>query len=419
VTLKKYRVQVCHRLALVSAAVVGLTASQSFGADAISVANESRPPITRHVLYVESNDARPNTNSILAYGIADDGSLRQIPGSPFATGGTGIVDSSFALGPFDNDQQLVLSRNQDTLFAVNSGSNTLTAFHVSPNGRLSLSLGWPTRTGGSTPISIGRVGDRLIVLNSSEDPAQAATAGAPNAQTIDILPGGFPLRRPLQVVDLPKGSDPTQALTTNTGRFIFGTGFPAGGSIAAFERNPDGSITPTDTVEPPIFNGTQALALGLWAHPKLPYLYAGLVNVNRLGVYRYDKAGKLSLVTTVADTGQGLCWLRVSPDAKWLFASNTADNSVSVFDLRDPAHPVEVSRAVGGGAGGYYQIGLSPDQRHLYALEEETSTAAEGKSNKIHVFDFDQTSGRISNDPDKTIALPVAAATRPFGLIIR
>jgi DNA-binding beta-propeller fold protein YncE len=398
------------RSLLVSTALIGVSAGRTLAADT---------PITRHVVYVESNDTRPNSNGILAYGIADDGSLTPIKGSPFATGGTGFMDPSFSLGPFDNDQQLVLNGRQDTLFAVNPGSNSLSAMHVSPNGRLSPMLGWPTRSGGSTPISIGRVGDRLIVLNSSEDPAQATTAGAPNAQSIDILPGGFPLRRPFEAVELPKGSDPTQALTTDTGRFIFGTGFPAGGSIAAFARNADGSITPTDNVEPPTFDGTQALALGLWAHPTRPYLYAGLVNVNRLGVYRWDDAGHLSLVTTVPDSGQGLCWLRVTPDGKWLFASNTVDDSVSVFSLSVPANPVEVSRAAGGGTGGYFEIGFSPDQRHLYALEEEDSTASEGKSNKIHVFDFDRTSGQLVSDPDKTVTLPVAATTRPFGLIVR
>lgn len=414
-TMRNHRVRTHCRLALVSATLMSLAATRSFGAEQTDAAR----PITRHVLYVESNDSHANANGILAYAIAGDGSLRAIAGSPFATGGTGFVDPSFALGPFDNDQQLVLSRSLDTLFAVNPGSNTVAAFHVAPNGSLSNQLGWPIRTGGSTPVSIGRKGDQLIVLNSSEDPAQAATAGVPNAQTIDILPGGFPLRRPFESVELPKGSDPTQVLTTNTGRFIFGTGFPAGGSIAAFERNADGSVTPTDDVEPPVFDGSQALALGLWAHPTQPYLYAGFVNVSRLGVYRWNTAGKLSLVTSIAATGQGLCWLRVTPDGKWLFTSNTADDSVSVYSLSDPANPVAVSRAVGGGAGGYYQIGLSPDGRHLYALEEETSTAAEGESNKIHVFDFDPNSGQLQNDPDKTVTLPVAATTRPFGLIVR
>ena len=411
-TLSNFPIDSFRRLSMISTALVGFATSHALAA-------ELATPITQHAVYVETNDPRPNSNGILAYAIANDGSLRPIKGSPFATGGTGFVDPSFALGPFDNDQQLVLSRNESTLFAVNSGSNTLTAFHVAPDGRLSNLLGWPTRSGGSTPISIGRKGDQLIVLNSSEDPAQAATAGPPNAQTIDILPGGFPLRRPFQAVELPKGSEPTQVLTTDTGRFIFGTSFPAGGSIAAFERNADGSVTFTDNIEPPTFNGTQALALGLWAHPTQPYLYAGLVNVNRVGVYHWNRAGKLSLVTTVPDSGVGLCWLRVTPDGKWLFTSNTVDESVSVFSLADPANPIEVSRAVDAGAGGYYNIGLSPDGRHLYALEEETSTAAEGRSNKIHVFDFDPANGQLTANPIKTVTLPVAATTRPFGLVVR
>ena len=413
-----HRVRAGHRFALLATAVASLATGPSFGADNASVQNVAAP-ITRHVVYVESNDPQPGANSILAYGIAEDGSLLPIAGSPFATGGTGFRDPSFALGPFDNDQQLVLSRNANTIFAVNAGSDTVAALHASPDGTLSPLLGWPTGSGGSTPVSLGLEGDRLLVLNSSEDPAQAATAGVPNAQSFDILPGGFPLRRRSEGVDLPKDSDPTQVLTTNTGHFIFGTGFPVGGSIAAFERNPDGSLNFTDDVAPPVFDGTQALALGLWAHPTQPYLYAGLVNVSRLGVYRWNSAGQLHLVTTVADTGQGLCWLRTTPDGRWLFTSNTGDDSISVFDLRDPATPVAVSRAVDGGAGAFFQIGLSPDERHLYVLEAEASAAAEGQSNKIHVFDFDPASGVLLSDPDKTVTLPVAATRRPFGLVVR
>ena len=134
------RVLARHRFALLVTAVAGPAAGPSFGAGSASAQNAAAP-ITRHV---ESNDPRPSANSILAYAIADDGSLAPIDGSPFATGGTGFQDLSFALGPFDNDQQLVLSPDGRSVYAVNAGSNTVAAFHALPDGTLSPLLGWPT-----------------------------------------------------------------------------------------------------------------------------------------------------------------------------------------------------------------------------------------------------------------------------------
>ncbi len=409
-----------HHTLPICAVTLSIVFTALLGASTFAAEDDtSYSPRASPTVYVESNSTKKNQNSVLAYGISDDGSLHQLRGSPFHTDGTGYYDPSFALGPFDNDQQLTLGQDGQTLYAVNAGSNSITALHIARDGGLSGLLGWPTASHGSTPISIGRQGNSIVVINSSEDPVQAATAGLPNSQVIDILPGGYPRYRPLSGIELPKGSDPTQALTQGTGPFLFGTSFPAGGSIAAFMRRQDGSITPTDDILPPVVGGTQALALGLWAHPQLHYLYAGLVNVNRIGVYQWNEQGHLKFIETALDSGQGPCWLRVTKDGHFLLASNTADQSVSVFSLTDPAHPVEVLRAADGGLGGYFELSLSPDERHLYVLEQQDSQASVGRSNKIHVFDFDRSSGSLTAVPSKLVTLPVDASTRPVGLIVR
>ena len=373
----------------------------------------------RQTLYVESNATGSGKNAVFAFGLSYDGSLQPLPGSPFLTGGTGYFDPSFKLGPFDNDQQLTLSGDGRTLYAVNGGSNTISALHIGFGGQLANLLGWPIASGGSTPVSIGQQANSLVVLNSTEDPAQATSTPVPNTQSFDLLPGGFPLRRPRQELSLPRASNPTQVLTTDTGRFIFGTNFPAGGDVSAFARQADGTITQADTALPPTFDGVQALALGLWAHPSRPFLYAGLVNVNRVAIYRWNTEGHLQYIGAVADSGQGPCWLRTTRDGHFLLAANTADQSISVFDLSNPSSPTEVTRAVGGGLGGYFEFSLSPDQRHVYVLEQENSVASAGKSNKIHVFDFDPSSGQITSDPGKLVTLPVDASTRPIGMAVR
>ena len=94
---------------------------------------------------------RGNSNS-LAFRRDHDGNLTPLSGSPFLTGGTGVVDPSLKLGPFDSDQNIISNARAHVLFAVNSGSNSITVFHIRPDGSLSPVEGSPFPSGGQNPV---------------------------------------------------------------------------------------------------------------------------------------------------------------------------------------------------------------------------------------------------------------------------
>ena len=82
------------------------------------------------IIYLESNSTAGN--SILAF--KNDGS-----GTPTFLGSTsavgiGVFDGTFALGPFDSDQNLVVNPEGTLLFAVNSGSNSIAVFRITAGG---------------------------------------------------------------------------------------------------------------------------------------------------------------------------------------------------------------------------------------------------------------------------------------------
>lgn len=125
--------------------------------------------------------------------------------------------------------------------------------------------------------------------------------------------------------------------------------------------------------------------LGLAVHPTQPLLYAGFVQQDRLGVYRYDsETGALALQGVAANSGKALCWIVVNADGRWLYTSNTGDNSISYYNLANPQAPVETQMLALKEPGPLFrtpmgmmlptsesfQLALSPDETRLYVVSQ-------------------------------------------------
>src|SRR5215469_432856 len=125
--------------------------------------------IPKNVLYVHSNNWVSGTNSVLAYTRDPaSGTLTEIKGSPFLTGGTGYLNSPERLGPDDTDQQITATADHRFLYVVNEGSNTIAGFAVQPDGSLKAVKGSPFPSGGVRPVSIGIHGNLMIVANQGD-----------------------------------------------------------------------------------------------------------------------------------------------------------------------------------------------------------------------------------------------------------
>ncbi|MDD5543983.1 MAG: beta-propeller fold lactonase family protein [Acidobacteriia bacterium] len=92
--------------------------------------------------FIYVNNDREGPNSVSAFSVQSNGSLLPLPGSPFATGGTGQGSGFFATN------LIVISSNGNFLFASNGGNNTVSAFAVSPGtGQLTTVPGSPFTAG--------------------------------------------------------------------------------------------------------------------------------------------------------------------------------------------------------------------------------------------------------------------------------
>ena len=373
-----------------------------------------------NVVYVESND--PAGNSIIAYKRASDGSLTMLPSSPFATDGLGITPT-FNLGPFDSDGNIITNPEHTLLFAVNGGSDSIAVFDIADSGTLTPVKGSPFPSGGSNPVGLGLKENILCVVNKSNNPGQTARY-LPNYTTLRVTTRGQLIPIPRAAISEDMGADPTQALPAPMGNLVFGCDF-LGGALRSFGIAPNGRLDARAVIAPPYFEfadtGKPALPLGLAVHPTRPLLYVGFVTINRVGIYRYTASGALHYIRSVPNSGGAVCWLLLNKDATRMYACNTADPSISVYDLTwNPTQPVEIQkvnlRVTPGSNPGSYQFALDPSGKFLQVVAQQFATTSTVQANALHVLSVDG-KGMLTEVESSPTLLPVPNLTRPQGVL--
>jgi 6-phosphogluconolactonase (cycloisomerase 2 family) len=148
------------RLAGVAALALALAALFASAAAASPGPHKPDHPLPEAV-FVQTND--PAGNSVVAYDRAPDGSLGEA--GAYATGGLGGALEGAVVDRLASQGALTLDREAGLLYAVNAGSDTLTAFAIRGN-RLQGRQVVPS--GGDFPVSVAVHGRLVYVLNARD-----------------------------------------------------------------------------------------------------------------------------------------------------------------------------------------------------------------------------------------------------------
>ena len=361
------------------------------------------------VIYLESNST--SGNSIFAYGFNFTSSPTLLTTTP--AGGIGVYDPTFALGPFDSDQNLIEDPSGTMLFAVNSGSNTVAVFQIQPDGNLVAVNGSPFPSGGSDPVSLGLKDGVLAVVNKDQDPVQNVNLVQPNYTTFLVAPGGVLVPVPQSTVSVAYGSSPSQALRASLGTFVFGADF-LGGLLQSFRVDQAGRLQQNlpQALPDSLFIGQTGghQPLGMRTHPTLPILYVDITPLSEVAVYTYDENGQLSFVRAVSDSGSAPCWANVNHAGTRLYATNTGDNSIAVYDLTDPLNPVQIQHFVmASTTGAAFSTVIDHTDRWIYVSSEQSSATATPAGNAFHTLKV-AADGTLS-EPFPPTVLPTSGAT--------
>lgn len=365
-------------------------------------------------LYVQTNEIQ---NSIIHFVRAADGTLAEAERVPTGGRGSGVFKpiSGQASAPnaFEGAGSVILTPDRYFLFATNGGDNSVSSFGVGQEGKLTLIDVKRTgnvvdgASGTAKSLAFAKPSSTLYVLHSfgpdhltamSVD-AQGGLTPRPERYTANTM--GKPNRVPTMITPSPDGKylivgttfDQLPSANPDGSPILWVEG-PDGNpkSIASNAPDPDGLIVfavhPNGSLGDPSFQdaGCASPFYPAFLHDRPDHFVIGAAVGDGIVLAHIDADGTVTTSPLVQiDTSAGqpseLCWLAISPDDKFVFATSFGYSGLSSFRIednaisiaRDPACPRVPGdgtfRALNGTvSSGPSDNWLSPDGAHLYQI---------------------------------------------------
>lgn len=370
-------------------------------------------------IYLQTNQVR---NVVIHYSRAANGTITEVERVPTGGAGSGIYKpisgQESAPNAFESAGSVILSEDRRFLFATNGGDNSVSSFAVADDGKLTLSDVKRTgnivagRSGTAKSLAYAPESGTLFVLHSF-GPDHVRLMSVDGDGKLTARPEGYTVNTPEKSLRVS-----TMVVLSPDRKFlVVGTTFdepakanPDGSPILWAER-PDGTKYSVASNAPDpdgivVFPVQQDGSLGegmfqdggsgspfypAFLHHRPDTFVIGYAVGDGIGLATLDEHGKIATGPVVKiDTSAGLpselCWLAVSPDDKWVFATNFGYSNISSFridgDVISVAHDSACPKVPGDGTfralNGTVSSGpsdslLSPDGSYLYQIYANAS----------------------------------------------
>jgi 6-phosphogluconolactonase len=311
----------------------------------VAVAAGPAAAADRTAVYTSTNDA--SGNAVLAFDRAGDGSLA--PAGSFPTGGTGTG------GGLGNQGALELTQGGRLLYAVNAGSDSVSAFEVRGGG---LHLLGTTPSGGDQPVSLTVHHDLLYVLNG----AGGTIAGFTGARDGDLAPLSGSTRSIT-------GTGPAEVKFSNGGDVLVVTN-KATNTIDTFAVGSDGRPGPAQSHAS---EGDTPFGFDFDKrdHLIVSEAFGGAPGASTVSSYSVDSSGALNTISaSVPDHEAAACWIEVTKNGRFAYTTNTGSGSISSYSVGHDGSLalLEQIAANTGGGSGPTDLAQSASGRVLLAL---------------------------------------------------
>lgn len=230
------------------------------------------------------------------------------------TGGSGT--GAQAVDPLASQGALMLAGEGRFLLAVNAGGNTVSNFWLE---RRCVQLVGSAASGGVNPVSIAAHGNLVYVVNAGLGELAANLSGFALNHDGELAPiaGSAAALGPASVL-------PACAVFSPDGRFLV-VSLRGTNQLLAFRVLPGGILSsPVTTAS----SGSGPFGMAFTRRGVLLVAEAG---VNALSSYRVLNDGALQVISASVPTNQSAtCWVSVTPDGRWAYASNTGAGTISL-----------------------------------------------------------------------------------------
>lgn len=284
-------------------------------------------------------------NKVLMFDRSADGSLSYAGAIGTSGNGTG--------GGLGNQRGVILTSDNQWLYVVNAGSNTISAFKVKSHG---LEYVGTYPSGGNRPVSLAVDGDLLYVLN-----AGGAVGYEDNITGFLIEPDGILLplagsTQPLSETD----TSPAQIEFSTNGKVLLVT--EKGTSrIDTYVVDDDGLAGP-----PNVFSSVGDVPFG-FSFSKRNRLYVSEAGTSSASSYQVFSDGNLEVISPAVPINQaGVCWLVVTKNGRYAYTTNAGSGTISGFDIDRDGTIFLLGNT--NAIGGVIDMAFSMNSRYLYAL---------------------------------------------------
>jgi hypothetical protein len=344
-----------------AAAVAGIALTLS-AVSAVPASAASAHHQARHseAVFVQSDD--PAGNTVVAYSRAGDGTLT--PAGVHPTGGLGGVLAGSVVDHLASQGSLTL--DDDLLYAVNAGSDTITVFTARGTD---LTRGQVVGSGGDFPVSIASTGKLVYVLNARSGgsvqgfrrigQSLVPIPGSHRALGLDSTASPEFTHTPGHIAFTPDGSQLVVTTKANTNAVdVFG--------IDRLGRPSARPVVNTDT-------GAVPFAVSFDPRGHLVVAEAG---TNALATFELSATGTTTLINRVATGQAATCW--VVGIGRSFYASNAGSATLSGF--RAHRDGTLTSLGLTGTGAGTVDAAASSDGKYLYV-----QTGAAGNVDEFRV----------------------------------
>jgi 6-phosphogluconolactonase (cycloisomerase 2 family) len=309
-------------------------------------------------VFVMTNDAAKN--EVLAYQRLFDGRLTLK--ERFATGGRG---SGGTTDPLQSQGSLILSQDHNLLFAINSGSGTISSFHLL--GGLPILVDQEP-TGGSEPVAVAEHDGTVYVLNAGGN-------GAVVAFRADNLGRLRQIR-----------NSTTHLTATHSGGSSISVS-PDGKTLVVIEKIPNnidtfpiqgdgtlGTVVINHSVTPGAFAAVFTPTGKLIVSENQP----GGTDISSISSYTINPNGGIAAISQGLPTrGDGNCWNVITPDGKYVYVDNSATSTVAGFSVAPDGTLTPIAGTIlGNNPAGTINLDLttSTDGKFLYTINSGTGS---------------------------------------------